>query len=88
MFVCVSLHYYIHLAENGPVLPDSLIVASIRKSQELLIEIDSSVDSTYIKGYVYTKAVTSKWTFIICSIDMHTVFSVAFFVESQYVGEV
>lgn len=47
--VCVSLHYYINLAENGPVLPDSLIVASIRKSQELLIEIDSSVDSTYIK---------------------------------------
>ncbi len=49
--------------------PDSLTVAPIRKSQEMLIEIDSSVDSTYIKGYVYTKAVTSKWTFIICSMQ-------------------
>ncbi len=49
--------------------PDSLTVAPIRKSQEMLIEIDSSVDSSYIKGYAYTKAVTSKWTFIICSMQ-------------------
>lgn len=74
------------MAENDPVLPpDSLTVAPIRKSQEMLIEIDSSVDSTYIKGYAYTKAVTSKWTFIICSIHS---FLCSIFVESQYVGEV
>ncbi len=87
--MCVSLHYYINLAENDPVLPDSLTVAPIRKSQEMLIEIDSSVDSTckccQQKGYAYTKAVTSKLTFIICS--MHS-FLCSIFVESQYVGEV
>lgn len=60
--VCISLsvlHCHIHLAENDPALPDSLIVASIRKSQELLIENNSAVESTSIKGYTYTKAVTS-----------------------------
>lgn len=36
--------YYIHLAENDPVLLDSLIVTSIRKSQELLIENNSAVE--------------------------------------------
>lgn len=40
------MDYYIHLAENDPVLPDSLIVAYIRKSQELLIENNSAVEST------------------------------------------
>lgn len=40
------LHYYIYLAENDPALPDSLIVASIGKSQELLIENNSVVEST------------------------------------------
>lgn len=75
VYLCIITFIWL---KNDPALPDSLIVASIRKSQELLIEIDCSFESTYIKGYAYTKAVTSKWTFIICNINMHTVFSVSF----------
>lgn len=47
--VCISLSvldYYINLAENDPVLPESLIMASIRKSQALIIENNSAVEST------------------------------------------